>query len=195
MFGYEPKGQGFESLAARQKRSDTSVLLLFLFFYKFLRDSNPERVSGVKKTVPWTVFSREVWGGYCRLATVAEHAWRFAACIPCSAPKQKQCDFVLLLFFYSGIRTLRGWATLRKQSRRLFLVAKCEAGTVASRRSPSTQGGLPPVFLAARQKRSDTSVLLLFLFFMNFWGIRTLRGWANLKAVSCTVHKSSKNGQ
>ena len=49
VFGYEPKGQGFESLAARQKRSDTSVLLLF--FYEFLRDSNPERVSDVKKTV------------------------------------------------------------------------------------------------------------------------------------------------
>ena len=46
------------SLAARQKRSDTSVLLLF--FYEFLRDSNPERVSDVKKTVLWTVFSREV---------------------------------------------------------------------------------------------------------------------------------------
>ena len=66
VFGYEPKGQGFESLAARQKRSDTSVLLLFLFFINF---------------------------------------W--------------------------GIRTLRGWATLRKQSCGLFLVAKCEAGTVA----------------------------------------------------------------
>ena len=48
------------SLAARQKRSDTLVLLLFLFFYDFLRDSNPERVSDVKKTVLWTVFSREV---------------------------------------------------------------------------------------------------------------------------------------
>ena len=59
-FGYEPKGQGFESLAARQKRSDTLVLLLFLFFYNFLRDSNPERVSDVKKTVLWTVFSCEV---------------------------------------------------------------------------------------------------------------------------------------
>ena len=32
VFGYEPKGQGFESLAARQKRSDTSVLLLFFIF-------------------------------------------------------------------------------------------------------------------------------------------------------------------
>ena len=31
----------------------------FLFFYEFLRDSNPERVSDVKKTVLWTVFSRE----------------------------------------------------------------------------------------------------------------------------------------
>ena len=30
---YEPKGQGFESLAARQKRSGTSVLLLFLFLF------------------------------------------------------------------------------------------------------------------------------------------------------------------
>ena len=31
------------------------------FFYGIRRrDSNPERVSGVKKTVRWTVFSREV---------------------------------------------------------------------------------------------------------------------------------------
>ena len=57
---------------------------------------------------------------------------------------------------------------LRKQSCGLFLVAKCEAGTVAMRRSPSTQGGLPPVSLAARQKRSDTSVLLLFFIFYKF---------------------------
>ena len=37
------------------------------------------------------------------------------------------------------------------------------------RRSPSTQGGLPPVSLAARQKRSDTSVLLLFFIFYEFF--------------------------
>ena len=60
VFGYEPKGQGFESLAARQERSDTSVLLLFFVFIKLRGDSNPERVSGVKKTVLWTVFSSKV---------------------------------------------------------------------------------------------------------------------------------------
>ena len=59
VFGYEPKGQGFESLAARQKRSDTLVLLLFFCYAVILEDSNPERVSGVKKTVRWTVFSEE----------------------------------------------------------------------------------------------------------------------------------------
>ena len=97
VFGYEPKGQGFESLAARQNRSN-AILCCFCFFN-------------------------------------------------------------------SGIRTLRGWATLRKQSCGLFLVAKCEAGTVAMRRSPSTQGGLPPVSLAARQNRSNT-ILCCFCFFI-----------------------------
>ena len=44
------------SLAARQNRSNAfCVASVFLF-----RDSNPERVSDVKKTVLWTVFSREV---------------------------------------------------------------------------------------------------------------------------------------
>ena len=47
VFGYEPKGQGFESLAARQVKATPWVLLLFLC----LRGgSNPERVSGVKNS-------------------------------------------------------------------------------------------------------------------------------------------------
>ena len=39
-----------------------------MFFYGIRRrDSNPERVSGVKKTVRGTVYRREVRDGYCRI--------------------------------------------------------------------------------------------------------------------------------
>ena len=39
-----------------------------VFFYGIRRrDSNPERVSGVKKTVRGTVYRREVRDGYCRI--------------------------------------------------------------------------------------------------------------------------------
>ena len=44
----------------RAKREVILRIASLFIFYEFLRDSNPERVSGVKKTVLWTVFSREV---------------------------------------------------------------------------------------------------------------------------------------
>ena len=48
--------RGFESLALRQ---EITVLLYRYFFMFSNRDSNPERVRSVKKTVRWTVFSDE----------------------------------------------------------------------------------------------------------------------------------------
>ena len=42
--GYEPVGQGFESLPARQRKDETFGFRLFGFTEKFREDSNPERV-------------------------------------------------------------------------------------------------------------------------------------------------------
>ena len=49
--GYEPVGQGFESLPARQRKDETFGFRLFGFYGKVQRDSNPERVSAVKKMI------------------------------------------------------------------------------------------------------------------------------------------------
>ena len=46
MFGYEPKGRGFESLTARQEKEICFCVSLFSFCNG--RDSNPERAGGVK---------------------------------------------------------------------------------------------------------------------------------------------------
>ena len=60
------------------------------------RDSKPERVSTVKKTVRWTVFRCEVRGGYAARTQAGN-----AGCIPCSSAQ----DLVLFLTlpFYSGV--------------------------------------------------------------------------------------------
>ena len=59
VFGYEPKGQGFESLTLRQiKRIDASVSILFILD-ELKRDSNTEGDTAVKKRVRWTLFRRE----------------------------------------------------------------------------------------------------------------------------------------
>ena len=65
VFGYEPKGQGFESLTARQKkmRSHESVTLFFFYvaFKKDKTDKGFEQGGSIrsmrKKTVRWTVFA------------------------------------------------------------------------------------------------------------------------------------------
>ena len=44
------------------------------------------------------------------------------------------------IFLLCGIWILRGWGALRKQFGELFLAPKSEAGTVATQRSPRTQG-------------------------------------------------------
>ena len=51
VFGYEPKGQGFESLAARHEKEVISKKLL-LFYFVVQRDSKDERH---RATVRWTV--------------------------------------------------------------------------------------------------------------------------------------------
>ena len=60
------------------------------------RDSNPERVSGVKKTVRWTVFRREVRSSYAARTDDAKRSCR--GIIPHPLPKiadlrQKVGDF------------------------------------------------------------------------------------------------------
>ena len=54
---YESRGQGFESLRARQNNGYRFCGARYFLCKR--RDSNPERVSGVKKTVRRTVFNRE----------------------------------------------------------------------------------------------------------------------------------------
>ncbi len=54
---YESRGQGFESLRARQNNGYRFCGARYFLCVR--RDSKPERVSGVKKTVLWTVFNRE----------------------------------------------------------------------------------------------------------------------------------------
>ena len=58
----DSKGRGFESLRAGQKKRVLTARSVLSFFRS--GDSNPERVSAVKKTVLWTVFRCEVRSGY-----------------------------------------------------------------------------------------------------------------------------------
>ena len=51
VFGYEPKGQGFESLQARHKEKTSTSVDVFFFVHIFKRDSNPVRATSVKKTI------------------------------------------------------------------------------------------------------------------------------------------------
>ena len=48
VFGYEPKGQGFESLAARHNKKEYRKVLLFVMCVLICRDSKPERARSVK---------------------------------------------------------------------------------------------------------------------------------------------------
>ena len=60
VFGYEPKGRGFESLPACQIESELCSGSIFFIYKKRGRDSNPERVDAKKKTVRRTVFRGKV---------------------------------------------------------------------------------------------------------------------------------------
>ncbi len=79
VFGYEPKGQGFESLLARQKYGYRFCGVRIFCIH---RDSNPERARGVKKTVLRTVFSRVVRSGYAARTEYANGGF-----VPSGAPK------------------------------------------------------------------------------------------------------------
>ena len=61
----DSEDRGFESLRAGQKKHLRGSGDVFYGIRR--RDSNPERVSGVKKTVRGTVFRREGRDGYCRI--------------------------------------------------------------------------------------------------------------------------------
>ena len=52
VFGYEPKGQGFESLTARQEKEQIPFGVCSFLFAVFRRDSKDERH---RATVRWTV--------------------------------------------------------------------------------------------------------------------------------------------
>ena len=70
---------GFESLRACQKRSSAFAGGLFCYFFS-RRDSNPERVSGEKETVRWTVSRREVRSGCAARTADAEASASLRAC-------------------------------------------------------------------------------------------------------------------
>ena len=70
---------------AHNQKDGTDILVGAIFFV--WRDSNPERVSGVKKTVLWTVFSREVRRGYAARTQDARRSR--CRCIPPSPPCKK----------------------------------------------------------------------------------------------------------
>ena len=155
VFGYEPKGQGFESLAARQ---ETAVHLQVRgrFAFSRKRDSKPERVSGAGKQSGGLFFSREGRGGYCCAAAVAEvGGFAQQRRIPCSAPQQKSCHvsgriFVVyssfLSFHFSFFSSMTGFSKRILKSeglqtgcaRTLFAeeAARSEAGTAVQQRSP-----------------------------------------------------------
>ena len=67
VFGYEPKGQGFESLPARQNKQYT-FRCAACFFVRGV-GLEPARGQSVKKTVRWTVFSFE-WRAFLRAVSL-----------------------------------------------------------------------------------------------------------------------------
>ena len=78
VFGYEPKGQGFESLAARQRTQYTFCALCSFLFYSFLRKGfEPERVCAARKGAGGTFSAqsglhgtaRTAWGGQAEADT------------------------------------------------------------------------------------------------------------------------------
>ena len=73
---------------------------LFIFA-ESTRDSNPERVSGVNKIVRRTVFRREVLGGYCRKATVAEDASLQRRLYPLQRANRKPLCIKGLRYFFA----------------------------------------------------------------------------------------------
>ena len=78
MFGYEPKGQGFESLAARQKEVQIFVCASFLFIRRNQKgDSNPQNL------LQGEALSKEI---YNRRVCEANKGVSEASRVPCSAP-------------------------------------------------------------------------------------------------------------
>ena len=78
----DSEDRGFESLRAGQKREHHRQVV---FSFSVRRDSNPERVSTVKKTVLWTVFRCEV------RSDLSQGRWMRSIHIPSSGPK-KSCS-------------------------------------------------------------------------------------------------------
>ena len=78
VFGYEPKGQGFESLAAHH-RNGIPVGVPFLFFGEKVvlmccKGFEPERDEPVKKTCRWHVFRARGRSGYAARPADAQAA-------------------------------------------------------------------------------------------------------------------------
>gem|GEM_PF-1723452 len=102
--------RGFESLHSDQKKSDDPCGQ-WTSFFSDVRDSNPERVRSVKKTIRRIVFSDEGCGGYCCKATVAAtEGFAQQTLVPPLRPKEvrqplRLADF--FLFRYEGLEAAR----------------------------------------------------------------------------------------
>ena len=77
-----------------KKRASTARLVLS---FSVRGDSNPERVSAVKKTVQWTVFRHEVRRGYAARTQGARQSR--SDCIPPGGPKKRASTARLVLSF------------------------------------------------------------------------------------------------
>ena len=96
-------------------------------------DSNPERVSGVKKQPCGLLL-----GAKCEAGTAAKRRsprtqGGEADCIPCSAPSKSNTVGVAFIFMLKGDSNPERVSGVKKQPCGLFLGAKCEAGTAAKR--------------------------------------------------------------
>ncbi len=85
-----PSSRGFESRQPSQNNERRPSWLALIVIVK--RDSKPERVSGVKKTVRWTVFSCEVRSGY---AARTDDAQRHHPASPAKNRQVLTCRFFI----------------------------------------------------------------------------------------------------
>ena len=211
MFGYEPKGQGFESLAARQRTSSDIFPGLFFFLHFCCKGFE----SPLRKQSGGLFLGRRVDDTrFFRIRTF--RGWNcFSALPPCSAPK-KELGFIRVLSFFT-FNVCKGFESpFRKQSGGLFLGRRVD-GTrffrIRTFRGGNYFSALPPCS-APKNKFGYFSGLVLFLHFCckgfesplrkqsgglflgrrvddtRFFRIRTFRGWNCFSALPpCSAPK------
>ena len=91
--------RGFESHLLRQNQK--CLRQWRGHFLILVRDSNPERVSGEKKTVRWTVFRREVRSGYAARTDDARHSR--SGIVPPAAPRRSKL-YIACSDFFTKVR-------------------------------------------------------------------------------------------